>query len=182
MVTHRASVGGRHMVMPNSHCPPDTTRPSGLCRVRRCELSLAKSERSADRSLWSRSVQWRSLGLVICSSHHAQCVYILRGAQRRCVWVVWRLGLVARLACVAAAMTVRRTPMQTRHWTHLSSGRADSIHTATPNMKKPSCLCRAWRGATTNWVLAYRPLASSTASQLTTKPRPLSASSDTKTT
>jgi len=28
-----------YTVMPNSHCPPDTTRQRCLCRVRRCELS-----------------------------------------------------------------------------------------------------------------------------------------------
>jgi len=33
-----------------------------------------------------------------------QRVYILRGAQRRCVWVVGRLGVAACLACVAAAV------------------------------------------------------------------------------
>ena len=39
---------------------------------------------------------------------HMQRVYILRGVQRRCVWVVWRLGLAAWLACVAAEL--RRRP------------------------------------------------------------------------
>jgi len=73
--------------MPNSHRPPDNTRRSCLCRIRRCELSLdsrdrlAKSEQLADprRVAFSR----RSSGYVICSS--PQRAYILGGVQRRCV-------------------------------------------------------------------------------------------------
>ena len=38
---------------------------------------------------------------------------------------------VRRSHCAA-----RRTPTQTRHRTHLSGGRADSIHTTTPNTTK----------------------------------------------
>ena len=43
------------LLVPNSHRPPDMTRRSCLCRIRRCELSLktqslSKSEQSADRS------------------------------------------------------------------------------------------------------------------------------------
>jgi len=32
------------------------------------------------------------------------------------------------------------------HRTHLSGGRADSIHTATTDKTKQFCLCRVWRG------------------------------------
>ena len=38
--------------------------------------------------------------------------------------------------------TARRTLTQTRHRTHLSGGRADSIHTAIPDTIKQSYLCR----------------------------------------
>ena len=82
-------------------------------------------------------------------------VDILRGVQRRCVWAVWRLGLAAWLACVAAAAvtacataaTARRTPTRTRHRTHLSGGRADSIHTGRTRHDKTvlSVSCLAWR-------------------------------------
>jgi len=48
---------------------------------------------------------------------------------------------VRRSHCAA-----QHTPTQTRHRTHLSGGRADSIHTATPDTTKQSCLCRVWRG------------------------------------
>ena len=47
-----------------------------------------------------------------------------------------------------AGATARRTPTQTRHRTHLYGGRADSIHTATPDTTKQSRLCRDG----VNWV------------------------------
>jgi len=40
----------------------------------------------------------------------------------------------------AVALRRRHTSTQTRHRTHLSGGRADSIHTATPGTTKQSCL------------------------------------------
>jgi len=42
----------------------------------------------------------------------------------------------------------RHTPTQTRHITHLSGYRADSIHIATPDTTKQSCLCRV-----VNWLV-----------------------------
>jgi len=86
------------------------------------------------RVAFSEQVQVYSL----CSS--PQRVYILRGARRRCVWAVGRLGVAACVAAATAA-TSRRTPTQTRHRTHRSGGRADSVHTATPDTTKKSCLC-----------------------------------------
>ena len=38
------------------------------------------------------------------------------------------------------ALRRRHTSTQTRHRTHLSGGRADSVHTATPGTTKQSCL------------------------------------------
>jgi len=47
----------------------------------------------------------------------------------------------------ATAATAGRTPTQTGHRTHLSGGRADSVHTATPETTKQSCVsCLAWIG------------------------------------
>jgi len=47
----RATLYGRHRclvgLMPNSHGPPDPTRQSCLCRVRRCELSRPNRPTSA---------------------------------------------------------------------------------------------------------------------------------------
>ena len=47
----------------------------------------------------------------------------------------------------------RHTLTQTRHRTHLSGDRADSIHTATPDTTKQSWLCRVLRGGV-NWTIA----------------------------
>ena len=96
----------------------------------------------------------------ICSS--PQRVYILRGVQRRCVWAVGRLGVTACLACAAAAAVDRQARQSCRVWrppdtlrrrTHLSGGRADSIHTARPDTTRRSCLCRVWC-ADVNWTIA----------------------------
>jgi len=46
-----------------------------------------------------------------------------------------------------------RTPTQTRHRTHLSGCRADSVHTATPDTTKQSCRCRVWRNGV-HWTIA----------------------------
>ena len=43
---------------------------------------------------------------------HPQRVYTLRGVQRHCVWVVWRLGLAAWLACFMEAAVTRRSLTQ----------------------------------------------------------------------
>jgi len=84
------------------------------------------------------------------------------------VWAVGRLGVAACLACVTAAAVDWQARQSCRVWceltagqvrsasggrtappdtlrcgTHLSGGRADSIHTATT---KQSYLCRVWRG------------------------------------
>jgi len=40
----------------------------------------------------------------------------LRGAQRRCVWAVGRLGVAACLACVAAAAVDRQARQSCRVW------------------------------------------------------------------
>jgi len=57
------------------------------------------------------------------------------------------------LACYSQSECVRRshcaarhTPTRTRHRTHLSGGRADSVHAATADTTKQSCLCRVWSG------------------------------------
>ena len=54
---------------------------------------------------------------------------------------------VRRSHCAAG-----RAPTQTRHRTHLSGGRADSIHTATPDTTRQSSLCRVWQAW--RWELA----------------------------
>jgi len=51
----------------------------------------------------------------------------------------------------------RHTPTQTRRRTHLSGDRTDSVHTATPDTTKQSCLCRVWRGRA-NWTIATNVL------------------------
>ena len=46
-----------------------------------------------------------------------------------------------------SASSGRTAPPDTlRHRTHLSGGRADLVHTATPDTTKQSCLRRVWRG------------------------------------
>ena len=133
--------------MPNSQRPPDTTRQCCLCRVRRCELSLE----TVWQSLNSQPIDHphrvafseKNVGLIICSS--PQRVYI-------CVRTTsLRVGGRA-LACVTAAAVdrqARQSCLQVRsasecvlrlrthsdtdhgHRTHLSDGRADSVHSVT---------------------------------------------------
>jgi len=74
--------------------------------------------------------------------------------------LVWRCELTARQVRSASECVRRshcaagRTPTQTRHRTHLSGCRADSIHTAiTPDTTKQSCLSPVWRDAV-NWTTA----------------------------
>ena len=55
---------------------------------------------------------------------------------------------VQRSHCAA-----RHTPTQTGHRTHLSGCRADSVHTATPDTTKQSCLCRVGHDSV-NWTIA----------------------------
>ena len=59
---------------------------------------------------------------------------------------------VQRSHCAA-----RHTPTQTGHRTHLSGGRADSVHTATPDATKQSCLRRV-RRCGVNWAIGQSPL------------------------
>jgi len=96
-------------------------------------------------------------------SSRPQRVYILRGVQRRCVWAVWRLGLAAWLTCIAAAPVAQAVPVRpldALRRTLLSGGRADSIHTATPDKTKQSCLCRVWRRGV-NWVSVFHTVSPS---------------------
>jgi len=71
----------------------------------------------------------------------------------------WRCELTAgqvhsALECVRRShCAARHTPAKTRHRTHLSGGRADSIQTATPDTTKQSCLCRVWCDGV-NWTIA----------------------------
>jgi len=93
--------------MSSTHRPPDTTRRSCLCCVRRCELSL--------ETVWQSLINSQPIDhprrvarLVkkFRPSHMQQstaCSYIMRGVLRRCVWAVGRLGVAACLACVVAA-------------------------------------------------------------------------------
>ena len=152
--------GQRFAVMPNSHSSPDKTRRPWLCRVERCELSL-ETEQLADRSPSSRSVQWRSLGLVICNS--PQRVYFLPGVQRRCVWAVGRLGVAAwlwpasqrrstgrrddlvvsgvavRIDCRTSAFCVRVRPaVALRRRTHSLRHRTDTERTRTDMLRSNS--------------------------------------------
>jgi len=65
--------------------------------------------------------------------------------------LVWRCELTtgqvrSASECVQRShCAARHTPLQTRHRTHLSGCRADSVHTATPDTTKQSCRCRVWR-------------------------------------
>jgi len=68
------------------------------------------------------------------------------GAVLSCL--VWRCELIAGKVR-SASECVRRSHCAaqhalTRHRTHLSDGRADSVHTATPDTTKQSSLCRVW--------------------------------------
>ena len=75
--------------------------------------------------------------------------------------LVWRCELTARQVrsvseCVRRShCATQHTPTQTRHRTHLSDGRADSIHTATSDTTNQSCMCRVWRGSV-NWTIAIK--------------------------
>ena len=51
----------------------------------------------------------------------------------------YQLARAPDTAGVTAA-TAGRTQTQTGHRTHLSGGRADSVHTATPETTKQSCV------------------------------------------
>ena len=44
----------------------------------------------------------------------------------------------------AVAPAVPAPPDTLRRWTHLSGGRAESIHTATPDTTRRYCPCRVW--------------------------------------
>jgi len=140
--------------MLNSHRPTDTTGRSCLCRVRWCELNLETVWQSLISQPIDHSRRLTFSEEVYAYSHMQQSsrpqrVYILRGVQRRCVWVVWRLGVAACLACVEAAAArplrppdaLRRRPdreLYVRTW--LNSHR----HTRHDNTVL--CVsCLAWR-------------------------------------
>ena len=75
--------------------------------------------------------------------------------------LVWRCELTAgqvRSAseCVRRShCAARHTPTQTRRRTHLSDCRADSVHTATPDATKQSCLCRVGRGGVSRCSICH---------------------------
>ena len=73
------------------------------------------------------------------------CVAVWIGSARQ---VRSASEYVRRSHCAA-----QHTPTQTSHRTHLSGGRADWIHTATPDTTRRSCLCRVWC-AGVNWTIA----------------------------
>ena len=153
---HRAALPAVRL-MPNSHRPPDTTRRSCLCRVRRCELSL--------ETVWQRlNSQLIDHPRRVTFTEEVQALsYAAVITPTACLHFAWRTtslrvgGLAARPNCMAGlrrgAAANRHTPTQTRHRTHLSSGRADSVHTATPDTTKQSCQCRVWHGGV-NWIIA----------------------------
>ena len=66
--------------------------------------------------------------------------------------LVWRCNLsrpdmcVLRRSASGGRTASPDTLRQTRHRTHLSGCRSDSVHTATPDTTKLSSLCRVWRG------------------------------------
>jgi len=62
-------------VMPNSHRPPDTTRRSCLCRVRRCELSLEAVWQSLNSQPIDHPRRVMFSEEVYGSSHHAHSVF-----------------------------------------------------------------------------------------------------------
>ena len=75
--------------------------------------------------------------------------------------LVWRCELTAGQVRSASECVQRshcatgRTPTQTRRRTHLSDCRADSVHTATPDTTKQSCLCRVWRGGVSRCSICH---------------------------
>jgi len=77
--------------------------------------------------------------------------------------LVWRCELTtgqvrSTSECVRRShCAARHTSTQTRHRTHLSGCRADSVHTAKPDTTKQPCLCCVWRGRA-NWTIATNVL------------------------
>jgi len=70
------------------------------------------------------------------------------------VWAVGPQGVAAYFACVAAVAVdwqARAARLSCLVW---CGGRADSIHTVTPDRTKQSCLCRVWRGGV-NYLAEY---------------------------
>ena len=104
--------------MTNSHRPPDTTRRSSLCRVRRCELSLETVWQSQNsqpidhprRVAFSEEVRFSHMQQSTACLHFAWRTTSLRvgGRAGDCV--------AACLACVAAAAVDRRARQSCRVW------------------------------------------------------------------
>jgi len=126
------------IVSTNSHLPP---KQCCLCRVRQCKLSLATVLESL-KSLPMDDSRRVAFSEEVINSH-AIVAYL-------CVWAAGRLGLAACLACVAMPGLPARPPprsTQSQHRTHLaiycqrlSGRRADSVHTATPEMTQEAQL------------------------------------------
>jgi len=129
--------------MPNSHRPPDTTRQ--CCQRRSLDMQQSTA------CLHFRGVQ-RCCVEAVGPARPARGGGGRQAGAAVLSCLVWRCELAAGQVRSASECVRRshcaagRTPTQTRHRTHLSGGRADSIHTATPDTTKQSCLCRVWRG------------------------------------
>ena len=97
-------------------------------------------------------------------SPRPQRVYILRGVQRRCVWTVWRLGLAAWLACVAAAAVahamrppdaLRRRPDTER--TCLAVGPTQITPPHQTRQNSPVCVVSGVSLVSQTLLLVFRP-------------------------
>ena len=167
------------LLMLNSHRPPDTTRQCCLCRVRRCELSLetvwqSLSSQPIDHPrlvAFSEEFRFARMQQPTACLHFAWRTTSLRvggrAARRRCLpgggrqagatvlsCLVWRCEL-SQSDCRTSAFCVGVRPTQTRHWTHLSGGRADSTHQTRQN--SPVCVVSgvACELALTNFVYIF---------------------------
>ena len=91
----------------------------------------------------------------------AACVAVAavdRQARQSClVWRELTAGQVrSAWQCVQRShCAARHTPTQTRHRTHLSGGLAESVHTATSDATRRSCLCHVCvESCDVNWTIA----------------------------
>jgi len=109
--------------MPNSHCPPDNTRRSRLCRIRRCELSRpdkcvlcrsASGGRTAppDTDHTQNAPVWRSSRL----SSHRRTRHDKTVLSVSCL--VWRCELAFKHVQSASSLTTFRQKLKLHLFRH----------------------------------------------------------------
>ena len=98
-------------------------------------------------SLYTCYFVFRLHRAVVCKQLSNLCpVYITSPARHtscHAVWIESARHVRSASECVQRShCAARHTPTQSRHRTHLSGGRTDSVHTSTPDATKQSCLWR----------------------------------------